>query len=236
MRCGILMIFLLLPIYLNRLPYFCDMDFLPSDIQQYSSDHTSPSSELLIRLERETHLEVLKPRMLSGHMQGRLLSMISHMICPDRILEIGTYTGYSALCLAEGLSSNGLLYTIEYNEELIPRIHKYFEESPFAANLKAIHGKALEIIPTLNETWDLIFIDADKDNYTEYYNLVIPCLRKGGVILIDNVLWSGKVADTSHSDKKTEMMRSFNRMIQEDVRVENLLLPFRDGLTILRKL
>ena len=212
------------------------MDFLPSDIQQYSADHTSASIELLSRIERETYLEVLKPRMLSGHMQGRLLSMLSHMICPDRILEIGTYTGFSALCLAEGLSSKGLLYTIEYNEELIPRIQQYFAESPFADKLQVIHGKALDVIPTLQETWDLIFIDADKDSYPDYYEMVLPRLKTGGFILIDNVLWSGKVSDPTQTDKKTELIRSFNRMIQEDNRVENILLPFRDGLTILRKL
>ena len=211
------------------------MDFLPADIQRYSSLHTSPTSLLLAKIERETQLEVLKPRMLSGHLQGRLLSMLSCMMRPTRILEIGTFTGYSALCLAEGLAPNGLLCTIEYNEELIPRIQGYFDESTYKSQLRVIHGKAAEVIPTLDETWDLVFIDADKENYPTYYELILPRLRAGGVLLIDNVLWSGKVVDPSETDRKTESIRSFNEMIHQDSRVENLLLPFRDGLTIVKK-
>jgi caffeoyl-CoA O-methyltransferase len=212
------------------------MDFVPKTIQAYCEAHTTVETELLSKINRETHVEVLKPRMLSGHLQGRFLSMISHMIRPDRILEIGTFTGYSALCLAEGLSKNGKLTTIEYNEELIPRISKNFSQSKFNQQLNLIHGNAKEIIPDLNETWNLVFVDADKESYKTYFELTIPKVTTGGFLLFDNTLWSGKVADTTISDRKTEMIRELNRSILEDPRVENLLMPFRDGLTILRKI
>lgn len=212
------------------------MDFIPEDIQKYCEQHSQTSSELLTRIERETHLEVLKPRMLSGHLQGRFLSMISHMIKPSHVLEIGTFTGYSALCLAEGLSEEGQLITIEYNEELIPRIQSYFAQSDVSNRLTVLSGNAREIIPTLTNPWDLVFVDADKDSYQTYFELVLPQVRQGGFILFDNVLWSGKVTDSSANDKKTEMIRQLNRFIHEDPRVVEILLPFRDGLTILRKL
>lgn len=211
------------------------MEFIPSDIQKYSEDHTSRPGTLLDHIDRQTHLEVLKPRMLSGHLQGRWLSMISHMMQPARILEVGTYTGYAAICLAEGLQPKGKLITLEVNEELIPRIQRTFDQSPFKDKLKVIHGNASEIIPALKEVWDLVFIDADKERYAVYYDMILPKVRPGGVLIIDNVLWSGKVADKNHQDKKTSAIRTFNQMIQDDERVENLLLPFRDGLMMVRK-
>jgi len=212
------------------------MDFIPAAIQRYCEEHSQAQADLLSTIERETHLEVLKPRMLSGHLQGRFLSMVSHMMRPNRILEIGTYTGYSALCLAEGLQEKGRLYTLEYNEEHVQRAGKYFNSSDFKGQISLIHGDAREVIPTLSETWDLIFIDADKDSYQTYFDLVLPYLRTGGFILLDNVLWSGKVTDERVQDSKTVMIRKLNRSLHDDPRVEEMILPFRDGITILRKL
>jgi len=212
------------------------MDFLPEAIAKYSEDHTTEEVDLLHRITRDTHLEVLKPRMLSGHLQGRVLSMVSHMISPKNILEIGTYTGYSALCLAEGLSEHGQLITIERNEELKNKILNYFKNSPFTDKLHLKIGDAREIIPPLKNTWDLIFIDADKESYQTYFDLTIDQLRPGGFILIDNVLWSGKVADNDKNDKATLSIRAFNQRMHTDPRVENVLLPIRDGIMILRKL
>lgn len=212
------------------------MDFLPENINKYVEKHTNCESDLLRRINRETHLEVMQPRMLSGHLQGRTLSMFSKMLRPKRILEIGTYTGYSALCLAEGLSEDGKLITIDINEELESKVRAYFKASPFAHQIELIIGKALEVIPTLNEKWDLVFIDADKQNYPAYYELVLPLVKVGGYIISDNVLWSGKVADESHQDKDTVLLRQFNQKIHQDERVENLLLPIRDGLMIARKI
>lgn len=212
------------------------MEFIDEAIQLYADHHTEEESPLLYRINRETHLHVLKPRMLSGHLQGRVLSMISHMLQPERILEIGTYTGYSALCLAEGLKSNGKLITIDTNEELIPKVRAYFDESPYSDKLEIKCGNALEVIPSLNETWDLVFIDADKENYLNYYNLVVDTVRSGGFIIADNVLWSGKIIDQNAKDKDTEMIREFNKQVHNDPRVANVLLPIRDGLMVLRKL
>ncbi|MFT5954070.1 MAG: caffeoyl-CoA O-methyltransferase [Cyclobacteriaceae bacterium] len=213
------------------------MDFLPKDIADYAERYTAAPSKGLQQLDRETHLEVLKPRMISGHLQGRLLSMISHMIRPQSILEIGAYTGYSALCLAEGLTASGTLITIERNEELIPRIKQYFADSPFASQLEVRHGNAREVIPQLdNDHWDLVFIDADKESYATYFDLVIDRVTTGGYVLVDNVLWSGKVTQENAKDTKTEALKNFNRKVHEDARVQNLLLPFRDGLMILRKI
>jgi predicted O-methyltransferase YrrM len=211
------------------------MEFLPPEIDQYADDHTSPESDLLHKINRETHLEVLKPRMLSGHLQGRLLSMISKLHRPHRILEIGTYTGYAALCLAEGLAEDGKLITLDKNEELERRVRGYFDESPFASQIELLIGNALEIIPTLKESWDLVFIDADKENYLPYYEMVIENVSTGGLIIADNVLWSGKVADDSKQDHDTQKIREFNDTIQKDKRVENVLLPVRDGLMMIRK-
>lgn len=209
------------------------MDFLPAAIEAYALAHTSAESPLLAQLNRETHAKVLQPRMLSGHLQGRLLSLFSTMIRPRRILEIGTYTGYSALCLAEGLSDDGLLVTIDVNEELYDFTRKFFDNSPFAHKIDFRIANATEEIPTLTDTFDLVFIDADKVNYGLYYDLVFDKVRKGGVIIADNVLWSGKVAQTDKKiDKDTQALLDFNQKIHQDPRVSNILLPIRDGLLI----
>lgn len=213
------------------------MEFLDPDLDKYIEAHTEPESELLYKINRETHTEVLKPRMLSGHLQGRVLSMLSHMIQPENILEIGTYTGYSALCMAEGLKDNGKLITIDVNEELAERVKAYFESSEYSAKIEIKIGKALAIIPTLNKTWDMVFIDADKSNYLNYYKLCIDQVRKGGYIMVDNVLWSGKVLEKNRKklDRDTESMIEFNEFVHQDDRVQNVLFPIRDGLMILRK-
>jgi caffeoyl-CoA O-methyltransferase len=215
------------------------MDFLPKNIEEYSDKHTSPESELLAKLNRETHVKILQSRMLSGHIQGRVLSMFSHMMRPENILEIGTYTGYSALCLAEGLTENGKIITIDVNEELEDFTRKFFNESPLADKIDYRIGDAGEIIPTLIETFDMVFIDADKMNYHKYYDLVFDKVRIGGYIISDNVLWSGKVADIQEGkkiDKDTQNLLNFNKMCHDDPRTENLLMPIRDGLMISRRL
>jgi caffeoyl-CoA O-methyltransferase len=213
------------------------MDFIAEEIEDYAIEHTTEESDLLYELNRTTHLEVLQPRMLSGHLQGRMLSMISKMLRPHRILEIGTYTGYSALCMAEGLSENGKLVTIDVNYELKERIQSFFDRSVYVTQLDLRIGNALEIVPELDEEWDLVFIDADKHNYANYFDLVIDKVKKGGVIIADNVLWSGKVLEQPNAnDVDTAALIAFNKKIQADKRVENLLLPFRDGLMIIRKL
>jgi len=211
------------------------MEFIDAALDKYVCAHTQDENELLKRINRETHLEVLQPRMLSGHFQGRVLSLFSKMIQPKRILEIGTYTGYSALCLAEGLPADGKLVTIDVNEELETRVRGYFEASNFNNQIEYIIGKALEVIPTLDEKWDLVFIDADKQNYIAYYQLIVPLVKNGGFILADNVLWSGKVADPTKNDKDTTLLREFNDILKNDERVEPVLLPIRDGLFIARK-
>ena len=212
------------------------MEFLDPLLEKYVCEHTANESDLLKRINRETHLEVLQPRMLSGHLQGRVLSMFSKMIQPDRILEIGTYTGYSALCLAEGLTPNGKLVTIDINEELAPRVRRYFAASEFSSQIDYKIGAALELIPSLNEKWDIVFIDADKDNYIKYYHLVFPMVNVGGYIIADNVLWSGKVIDSSQNDKDTQLLREYNLLNHEDERVEEVLFPIRDGLMVSRKI
>ena len=212
------------------------MEFIDPNISEYAENHTSAEIDLLKKINRQTNIEVLRPRMLSGHLQGRLLSAISHLLRPRYILEIGTYTGYSALCLAEGLQESGRLVTIERNEELEERIKGYFSESSSAAQLELRIGDALKIIPDLPGDIDLVFIDADKVNYLTYYNLVLEKLRPGGFILADNVLWSGKVvAHPDPSDIDTAALLEFNKFIQEDERVENVLLPVRDGIMLIRK-
>lgn len=211
------------------------MSFIKKDIQDYSANHTTEASSLLEKIDRETNLNVLRPRMLSGHVQGRILSMFSHMIRPKCILEIGTYTGYSALCMAEGLSKDGKLYTIDINEELEPIVQQYFEESDYTGRLEYLIGDAMQIIPTLDEAFDMVFIDADKVNYLNYYELVIDKMSAGGFIIADNILWSGKVVSTPKAnDKDTKALIEFNQKIHEDSRVENVLMPVRDGLMILR--
>jgi len=211
------------------------MEFISTELQAYVSVHSSEASALLAKIDRETHLEVLQPRMLSGHFQGRVLSMLSKLLCPQKILEIGTYTGYSALCLAEGLHPEGQLLTIDINEELETRVRGYFEASEFAAQIEYIIGNAAQIIPTISTNFDLIFIDADKQQYPLYYEQALEKLNSGGFILIDNVLWSGKVLDDKHQDKDSVLLRELNLKISQDPRVEKVLLPIRDGLYLIRK-
>jgi predicted O-methyltransferase YrrM len=210
------------------------MDLIAPAIQQYSEQFTSVESAILKELNRETHAKILMPRMLSGHLQGRLLSMLSHMIQPRRILEIGTYTGYSAICLAEGLQEDGLLHTIEINEELESFAKKYFQKAGVLHKIQMHIGNALDIIPLLDEVFDLVFIDADKEHYAAYYDLVFDKVRKDGFIIADNVLWSGKVL-SEKKDKDTAAIHAFNKKIAADIRVEHLLLPVRDGIMIVRK-
>ncbi len=211
------------------------MEFLDEQLDDYVCNHTSKESEQLYKLNRETWMNVLQPRMLSGHLQGRALSMLSKMIQPKNILEIGTYTGYSALCLAEGLAENGKLHTIDINEELEPIYSKYFKDSDYADRIVPHIGNALEIVPKLDQDFDLVFIDADKGNYINYYNLMIERMKVGTYIVADNVLWSGKVLDDYNKlDPDTKTLVDYNKMIQEDERVENILFPIRDGLMIAR--
>lgn len=212
------------------------MNFLPANIEDYAEAHTSPESDLLARINRNTHLKHIAPRMLSGHLQGRLLSMFSHMLKPKRVLEVGSYTGYSALCLAEGLAPGGTLVTIEANEELRPTLEDHFAQSPYNNSIQLIIGDAKAIIPTLEGPFDLVFIDADKFNYPLYYDLLIDKVPSGGYIIADNVLWSGKVVtNVAHNDYETLAIMEFNNKAHNDPRVENLLLPVRDGLMVLRK-
>jgi caffeoyl-CoA O-methyltransferase len=210
------------------------MEIVQEAIQAYAEKHTSPESELLRKINRDTHAHVLRPRMLSGQLQGRLLSMISCMVRPASILEIGTYTGYSALCLAEGLQAGGRLVTIDINEELEEKVRAYFLRSGMNDRIEYIVGNAVQIVPALKQTFDLVFIDADKENYSRYYDLVIDNVNLGGIILADNVLWSGKVLD-GKPDKDTKAIVEFNARIQQDARVENVLLPVRDGIMMMRK-
>lgn len=211
------------------------MNFLPKKIEDYALDHSENEPELLKQLNRETWQKVLVPRMLSGHFQGRVLSMLSKLVRPKSILEIGTYTGYSALCLAEGLEENGTLHTIDHNEELLSLQKKYFDNSPYKNQIKQYTGNALQLVPDINEKFDLVFIDADKSNYSNYFNLIIDKMNKGGVILSDNVLWSGKVVEKlDPKDQDTKALIAYNKLLKKDKRVETILLPIRDGLTITR--
>jgi caffeoyl-CoA O-methyltransferase len=211
------------------------MHFISEDLENYVANHSQQEPDLLVKLNKETHQKILQPRMLSGHFQGRVLSMLSKIINPKTILEIGTYTGYAALCLAEGLQEHGTLDTIDINEELEEIQQKYFDLSPYSNQIKQHIGDAIEIIPTLNKKFDLVFIDADKENYINYFHLIVPLMNKGGIILSDNVLWSGKVLEEVKSnDKSTQILLDYNRIINEDERVETVLLPIRDGLTVTR--
>lgn len=212
------------------------MEFLPEAIQAYSDRFTERESELLSKINRETHLHVLKPRMLSGHFQGRMLSLLSHLLSPSRILEIGTYTGYSAICLAEGLAAEGKLITIDKNSELAPRVNGYFNEAGISDRVEFRIGNALDVISEMKEIWDLVFIDADKENYLNYFQATVDQVRAGGLIIADNVLWSGKVVEDGATDKDTNALREFNEAVHNDPRVSNVLMPIRDGLMVLRKL
>ena len=210
------------------------MDFLDPRIEDYALAHSAPESPVLAALNRETYAKVLVPRMLSGHLQGRVLSMLSTLAQPKNILEIGTYTGYSAICLAEGLAPGGVLHTIDINEELEAMVARYIKESGNEGRIVQHIGNALEIIPTLTPQWDLVFIDADKENYLNYYQMVIEQVAPGGLIIADNVLWSGKVLHEP-MDPETASIDAFNKFVYADARIVPLLLPVRDGLFIARK-
>jgi caffeoyl-CoA O-methyltransferase len=214
------------------------MELFDEDLIRYIEAHSESESPLLAKINRETHLQVLKARMLSGHLQGRVLSMFSHMIKPVNILEIGTFTGYSALCLAEGMKPEGKLITIDKNEELKERVMHYFSESAYSNQLALHIGNALEIIPSLDVSFDIVFIDADKENYLAYYDMVFDKVNKGGYIIADNVLWYGKVIEKYRNklDKDTEALMAFNQKVHEDARVQHVLFPVRDGLMVARKL
>ncbi len=210
---------------------------ITEELEEYCEAHSTPESDLLYRLNRETNLKCIKPRMISGHLQGRLLSFISQMMRPKRILEIGTYTGYATLCLAEGLSDDGRIDTIEVDEELEEMIRRYFSQSAYNEKITLHIGDALQVLKQLDATWDLVFMDAEKDDYIAYYELVLPRLRQGGIIMADNVLWSGKVIqEVKTGDKETRALMKFNDYILADKRVKNFLLPFRDGIMIIEKL
>lgn len=212
------------------------MHFIPQKLDDYVVTHSQQEPELLQQLTRETYQKILQPRMLSGPYQGRVLSMISKLINPKNILEIGTFTGYSALCLAEGMQKDGELHTIDVNEELFDFQRKYFDKSAYSTQIHQHLGSGIDIIPNLNLKFDLIFIDADKPNYLNYFNLIIDKINSGGIILSDNVLWSGKVIEPlKKKDESTRILLEYNKLLNEDSRLETVLLPIRDGLTISRK-
>lgn len=213
------------------------MHFLSEDLEDYVALHSQKEPELLAQLNKETYQKILLPRMLSGHFQGRVLSMLSKLIRPKNILEIGTYTGYATLCLCEGMQENGIVHTIDIKEELVDFQRKYFDQSPWGNQIVQHLGEAIAIIPTLEATFDLVFIDADKENYLNYYELIVPRMNKGGIILSDNVLWSGKVLEPlKEGDVSTQVLLEYNKRLNEDSRVETVLLPIRDGLTVSRVL
>ena len=211
------------------------MNFALKKITRYCEAHTTPHNTLLKELERETHLKTLAPQMMSGHLQGQLLNLLSHLVQPKIALEIGTFTGYAALCIAQGLPANGKLYAIEVKEELAYLIRKYIARSEAVAKIDLLIGDATQIVPTLPSPFDLVFLDAGKRFYEQHYNLVIDKVRSGGLIIADNVLWSGKVTLKEH-DKDTRIIHAFNEKILQDERVENVLLPIRDGINVIRKL
>ena len=213
------------------------MEFISQELDNYVCKHSENEPVYLQDLNRKTHLNVLQPRMLSGHFQGRVLSMLSHMIQPKRVLEIGTYTGYSALCFAEGLQKEGKVITIDVNEELAEMVEEFITKANMQDKIEAIVGDATEIIPSLEDEFDIVFIDADKKNYINYYHLVFDKVKKGGYIIADNVLWSGKVLeDYEKLDESTRVIMDYNTLIHNDNRVQEVLLPIRDGLMIARKL
>ena len=211
------------------------MHFLSDELDTYVTVHSQDEPELLAQLNKETHQKSLQPRMLSGHFQGRVLSMLSKIIHPKTILEIGTYTGYATLCLAEGLAENGTIDTIDNEEELFDFQRKYFDKSIWSNQIRQHLGNGLDIIPTLTKKYDLVFIDADKENYINYFHLIVPMMNKGGIILSDNVLWSGKVLEELNpKDITTKILLDYNLLLKTDARVETVLLPIRDGLTVSR--
>ena len=211
------------------------MHFLSEELENYAAQHTEDEPLLLQELNKRTHLNVLQPRMISGHFQGRFLSLLSKMVQPRTILEIGTYTGYATLCLAEGLHPEGVLHTIDIKEELTDLQREFFDRSGYGSQIVQHLGKAADIIPSLNTTFDLVFIDADKQNYAHYFDLVIEKMNRGGIILSDNVLWSGKVVEeVKHNDKHTQALMAYNQKIKDDPRVETVLLPIRAGITLSR--
>ena len=211
------------------------MDFISSDLLDYVTKHSNEEPQILKDLTRETYQKVLLPRMLSGPLQGRFLSVLSKIIRPKKILEIGTYTGYATLCLAEGLAPNGIIDTLDKNEELLDFQRKYFNRSGYGDQINQHLGNAIDIIPKLSSDYDFVFLDADKTNYINYFELIIPKMNSGGVILSDNVLWSGKVIkEADVKDKDTQVLQEFNKLLATDTRVESVLLPLRDGLTISR--
>lgn len=213
------------------------MHFLSQDLEDYIEQHSENEPELLARLNKETYQKILLPRMLSGHFQGRVLSMLSKLIRPINILEIGTYTGYATLCLCEGMQESGILHTIDVKEELIDFQRKYFNQSPWGKQIEQHLGEGTMIIPTLDTKFDLVFIDADKENYINYFELIVPKMNKGGIILSDNVLWSGKVVEPLQpNDISTKILIEYNQLLKNDPRVETVLLPIRDGLTVSRVL
>ena len=211
------------------------MHFLSQDLEDYIEKKKKKEPELLAALNKETYQKILLPRMLSGHFQGRVLSMLSKLIRPVNILEIGTYTGYSALCLCEGMQENGVLHTIDIKEELVDFQRKHFDKSPWGNQIVQHLGEAVDIIPMINTKFDLVFIDADKENYINYFELIVPKMNKWGIILSDNVLWSGKVVEPLHpNDLSTKILLEYNHLLANDARVETVLLPIRDGLTVSR--
>lgn len=213
------------------------MHFLSDELDSYVTQHSENEPELLALLNKETHQKILAPRMLSGHFQGRVLSMLSKIIHPTTILEVGTYTGYATLCLAEGLAENGTIDTLDNEEELFDFQRKYFDKTIWANQITQHLGDALNVIPTLTKKYDLVFIDADKENYINYFHLIVPMMNKGGIIISDNVLWSGKVLEeVKQGDITTQILLEYNQLLKEDPRVETVLLPIRDGLTVSRVL
>ena len=211
------------------------MHFLSQDLEDYIEQHSEKEPAHLAALNKETYQKILLPRMLSGHFQGRVLSMLSKLIRPKNILEIGTYTGYSALCLCEGMQENGQLHTIDIKEELETIQRKYFDKSPWESQIFQHLGEAIDIIPILELKFDLVFIDADKENYINYFHLIVPIMNKGGIILSDNVLWSGKVLEeVKPEDIITKILLEYNQLLKDDVRIQTVLLPIRDGLTVSR--
>ena len=213
------------------------MHFLSEDLEDYVAFHSQNEPELLAQLNKETYQKILLPRMLSGHFQGRVLSMLSKLIRPISILEIGTYTGYATLCLCEGMQENGMVHTIDIKEELVDFQRKYFDKSPWGGQIIQHLGEAIDVIPTIETNFDLVFIDADKESYLNYYELIVPKMNKGGIILSDNVLWSGKVVEPlKEGDLSTKILLEYNQRLKDDIRVETVLLPIRDGLTVSRVL